>query len=60
MLFIYEGGVLLSKSRLVKQFRRLVSANYSPDISEKQWRDIWINFFNPIKKYTHPDDYKKT
>lgn len=60
-----RSGLLLANllwtfGAVISCLRSLVSTNYTPDISDKQWQDIWTNFFNPLKKYTHPDDYKKT
>ncbi|MEQ1484727.1 glycosyltransferase family 2 protein [Methyloglobulus sp.] len=43
----------------IASFRSLLSPSYMPDTSEKQWRDILINFLNPLKPYIHPDNYGK-
>jgi len=40
--------------------RSLFSRSYQPAAAAYQWRDIWINFFEPLKPYTHPDNYDKT
>lgn len=41
----------------ISSIRRLFSSSFNPDVSKDQWRDIWINFLNPLKAYIHPDDY---
>jgi len=41
----------------VSLFRSLLSSSFKPNISAYQWRDIWINFSQPLKKYIHPDNY---
>jgi N-acetylglucosaminyl-diphospho-decaprenol L-rhamnosyltransferase len=43
----------------VSSLRAVLSSSYTPDVSEKQWRDIWINFLCPLKPYIHPDKYGK-
>jgi len=57
---LFMANILWCFGAAITRLRSLISSNYTPDISEKQWQDIWTNFFNPLKKYTHPDDYKKT
>ncbi|AFI84247.2 family 2 glycosyl transferase [Methylophaga nitratireducenticrescens] len=57
---LFMANILWCFGATITRLRSLISSNYTPDISEKQWQDIWTNFFNPLKKYTHPDDYKKT
>lgn len=54
------ANILWTAGALISGVRSLISSSYIPDISEKQWRDIWTNFFNPLKDYSHPDDYPKT
>lgn len=44
----------------ISLLRQLVSSSFRSPVSEAQWRDIWINFFNPLKPYVHPDDYDET
>jgi len=44
----------------VSTLRRLLAASFKASISESQWKDIWINFFNPLKSYIHPDEYDKS
>jgi len=41
----------------VSLVRSLFSSSFKPNISAYQWRDIWINFLQPLKAYIHPDDY---
>ncbi|GAB6139451.1 glycosyltransferase [Methylosoma difficile] len=42
---------------LITSLRRVCSKTYLPDVAQHQWRDIWINFFHPLKSYLHPDHY---
>jgi len=44
----------------ISSVRRLLSPKFAPNISKSQWRDIWINFSNPLKPFIHPDNYDKT
>ena len=41
----------------VSLLRSFLSSSFKPKVSVFQWRDIWINFMNPLKAYIHPDDY---
>lgn len=59
-LGLFLANIMWTLGAVITRLRSLISSTYSPDISDKQWQDIWTNFFNPLKKYTHPDDYKKT
>jgi hypothetical protein len=45
---------------MIASIRTLCSSSFDSGISEGQWRDIWTNFFNPLKPYTHPSLYDKT
>tara|TARA_R110001606_G_scaffold395664_2_gene568558 strand:- start:191035 stop:192021 length:987 start_codon:yes stop_codon:yes gene_type:complete len=45
---------------IISLSRSLLSSRYIPNRSASQWKDIWTNFFNPVKPYIHPDDYDKT
>ncbi len=51
---MWTFGFIISLSRSV------FSSGYIPNRSASQWKDIWTNFFNPLKPYTNPDDYDKT
>lgn len=42
---------------VISSVRSALSRSYRSDTSEKQWRDIWINFLDPLKPYIHPDNY---
>ncbi len=42
----------------IAKVRQLVSSNYSSVVVENQWKDIWTNFLNPLRRYTHPSLYK--
>lgn len=57
---LLAANLLWTIGALIAVFRKLLSSSYIPDIAEKQWSDIWINFSNPLKHYVHPDDYDKT
>jgi len=41
----------------VSLLRSLLSSSFVPSTSDCQWRDIWINFLNPLRAYIHPDNY---
>jgi len=41
----------------VSLLRSFLSSSFKPKVSVFQWRDIWINFMNPLNAYIHPDDY---
>jgi len=41
----------------ISLFRRLLSSTFKTNVSECQWRDIWVNFVNPLNAYIHPDNY---
>ncbi|MCC5796247.1 MAG: glycosyltransferase family 2 protein [Methylophaga sp.] len=56
---LLAANLLWTAGAFISGFRRLISSSYLPDISQKQWLDIWTNFFNPLRDYTHPDDYPK-
>jgi len=36
---------------------RSLSPSFKPTVSMFQWKDIWTNFFSPLRAYIHPDDY---
>lgn len=40
--------------------RLLITPSFQPNISAHQWRDIWTNFWHPLKSFIHPDNYDKT
>lgn len=44
----------------ISTVRGLLSLGFTPAASASQWKDIWINFFRPLKPYIHPDNYDKT
>jgi len=41
----------------VSLLRSLLSSSFKPNVSQGQWKDIWVNFLNPLRVYVHPDDY---
>ncbi len=54
------ANILWSLGFGIASLRSLLTPNFVPSVSACQWRDIWINFFDPLKPYMHPDDYDKT
>ncbi len=45
---------------LVSLLRSLLSSSFEPAVAKSQWKDIWTNFFNPLRAYIHPSNYDKT
>jgi len=41
----------------ISLMRSLFSSSFRSNISEYQKTDIWINCFNPLRPYVHPDNY---
>jgi len=41
--------------RSISKVRSILGNNKKHNV-ERRWLDIWINFLNPLKAYTHPDD----
>lgn len=64
LLYGYSGlflaNILWSLGATISFIRSLLSNKYKSKIVAKQWQDNWMNFFNPTKPYTHPDDYDQT
>lgn len=58
-LGLFAANVLWTLGWIVALFRRLISTQFEVPASQSQWRDIWINFYDPLKRYIHPDDYDK-
>ena len=54
---LFLANLLWTLGWIISSLRSMVSASYTSDTSEKQWRDIWINVLNPEKPYIHPNDY---
>lgn len=54
---LLAANLFWSAGAVIAFSRRLVSKKYQSNVAEKQWLDIWINFLNPLKPYTHPDNY---
>ncbi len=54
------ANLLWTAGWVLSSIRGLLSSFYQSDVSEHQWLDIWINFFNPLRAYIHPEDYDKT
>jgi len=44
----------------ISTLRRLLASSFKASVSEFQWKDIWTNFFSPLKPYIHPDEYDKS
>lgn len=57
---LFAANILWSLGSVIALVRSMFSKRYKSNIAEKQWRDIWINFFKPTKQYTHPNSYAKT
>jgi len=58
-------GVLManlcwSLGYLVSLLRSLLPSSFEPAVAKSQWKDIWTNFFNPLRAYIHPSNYDKT
>jgi len=51
------ANLLWTSGYSIALLRTLFSSSFEPTASAYQWRDIWVNFFKPLKKYIHPDDY---
>jgi len=54
------ANVLWTLGYGISCFRSALPISFQPNVSEHQRRDIWINFFHPLKPYIHPDNYDKT
>jgi len=57
---LFWANILWTVGHGVALLRRCLSSAFVPTASAFQWRDIWINFFAPLKAYIHPDNYDKT
>lgn len=51
------ANILWSAGRVISKTRQILGRD-DKAVSERQWLDIWTNWFNPLKPYIHPDDYK--
>ena len=51
------ANLLWSMGRTISKVRQLLGRT-DKAISEKQWLDIWTNWHQPLKKYTHPGSNK--
>ncbi|UVW35647.1 glycosyltransferase family 2 protein [SAR92 clade bacterium H455] len=56
-LGLFTANIFWHLGWTIAMVRKLVDRDYKPNVCEKQWRDIWTNFFNPTAPYTHPDNY---
>jgi N-acetylglucosaminyl-diphospho-decaprenol L-rhamnosyltransferase len=54
---LFRANIFWHLGWLVAMGRKLFSSNYQSNICEKQWCDIWTNFFKPAAPYIHPDNY---
>lgn len=59
-LGLLSANLLWSLGWAIASLRQLFSSSFIPSNSKSQWKDIWTNFFNPLRPYIHPDDYDKT
>lgn len=57
---LLAANLLWTLGAMIAAIRSLFSKRFQSNIAENQWRDIWINFSKPYKRYTHPDSYAKT
>lgn len=57
LLGLFRANIYWHLGWLIAMMRKLFRKNYQPNICEKQWRDIWTNFFKPTAPYIHPDNY---
>ncbi|MDG1142475.1 MAG: glycosyltransferase family 2 protein [Hellea sp.] len=57
---LLRANILWTLGHSVALVRASLSSSFVPTASAFQWRDIWINFFAPLKAYIHPDNYDKT
>ena len=62
---VYGGKGLLmanlcwSLGYLVSLLRSLLSSSFEPAASKCQWKDVWTNYFCPLREYIHPSNYVK-
>ena len=54
---LFAANIFWHLGWTIAMVRKSVDRDYKPNVCEKQWRDIWTNFFNPTAPYTHPDNY---
>ena len=59
-LGLLMANVCWTLGYVISLLRSLLSSSFKPAISAYQARDIWTNFFTPLKPFMHPDDYDKT
>jgi hypothetical protein len=57
-LGLLAANLCWTAGRMVSLIRNMVQKNHYPLAFEAQWRDIWINFWNPLGAYTHPQNTK--
>jgi hypothetical protein len=57
---LLAANLLWTLGFVISSVREMLSASYRANAAASQWRDIWINFWQPGKPYIHPDDYDKT
>lgn len=54
------ANICWSIGYVIALMRSVLSSSFNPEASAMQWRDIWINFVQPLNSYIHPDNYDKT
>jgi GT2 family glycosyltransferase len=59
-LGLLMANIFWSLGFVISSLRSLLSSSFNSNISAYQWRDIWTNFFTPLRPYIHPDKYDKT
>ena len=52
------ANTLWSMGRLISKARQILGRG-DKAVSEKQWLDIWTNWLQPLKSYTHPGSIKR-
>ena len=57
---LFNANLLWTLGFGLSLLRRLISPSLKLNVSAYQWRDIWTNFFSPLRMFIHPDDYDKT
>lgn len=52
------ANILWTLGRLISKTRQVLGRT-DKAASKKQWLDIWVNWFQPLKSYTHPGSAKR-
>jgi len=57
MFGLIRANIFWHVGWLISMVRRLLDKKYRANIYRQQWRDIWINCFDPKGPYIHPEKY---